>query len=177
MMDNIKTLPDPHMGKVFKTGVPLHRLGERERSQMTDLICSLEQGEEKYHVCTGDLFDRFAVPNHILLSVYEAYSEAAVERPDREFFVLRGNHDGSRDVSKISSFELLELMLRPFKNITVISDEPVSFESMGFVPWHPFKDAEEMAKEFLALDQTVEVIFTHNDIEAFGNYTENLLPT
>ena len=146
MMDNIKTLPDPHMGKAFRTGVPLHRLGERERSQMTDLICSLEQGEETYHVCTGDLFDRFAVPNHVLLAVYEAYSEAAVERPDREFFILRGNHDGSRDINRISSFELLALMLRPFKNITVISDKPaVHAGGLGFIPWHPFKDAEEMA--------------------------------
>ena len=186
MMDNIKTLPDPHMGKAFRTGVPLHRLGEREISQMADLRRSLMDGPETYHVCTGDLFDRFAVPNHILLAVYESYSVAACSRPDRQFIILRGNHDASRDANRISSFELLALMLRPFKNITVISDKPaVHAGGLGFIPWHPFKDAEEMAGEFITgakdvaseFGTEIKVVFTHNDIEAFGDKVENLIPT
>ena len=105
MLDNIKILPDPHIGRKFCTGVPLHRLGEREMSQMADLRRSLMDGPETYHICTGDLFDRFVVPNHVLLAVYERYSVAALSRSDRQFVILRGNHDASRDVSKISSFE------------------------------------------------------------------------
>ena len=176
-MNNIKTLPDPHIGRVFRVGVPLHRLGERERSQLIDLKASLMEGPEEYHVCTGDIMDKFAVPNSILLAVYHSYVKAARARPDRQFYILRGNHDASRDNGKVSSFELLQLMLSSFENITVISEEPYAYGPMGWIPWHPFKTSEEMAGEFVALGQKVEVIFTHNDIEAFGNKTENLIPT
>ena len=175
MLDNIKTLPDPHIGKKFVTGVPLHRLGERELSQMADLRKSLMDGPETYHVCTGDLFDRFVVPNHVLLAVYETYSVAACSRPDRQFVILRGNHDASRDVSKISSFELLALMLQQFGNIHVVDDGPWILDGMGFIPWTPFKDAEEMAGEFGT--KKCKVVFGHWDIEAFGDKTENLIPT
>ena len=179
MMDNIKVLPDPHMGRVFKTGVPLHRLGERELSQMADLRRSLMDGPETYHVCTGDLFDRFAVPNSVLLGVYETYSVAAMACPDRQFIILRGNHDASRDASRISSFELLALMLQQFGNIRVVDDKPWILDGMGFIPWTPFKDAEEMAERFIAGtgDLEIKVIFGHWDVEAFGDKTENLIPT
>ena len=90
-MVNIKTLPDPHIGRVFRVGVPLHRLGERELSQMADLKASLMEGPEEYHVCTGDIFDKFVAPNNVLLAVYEAYAEAARARPDRQFYILRGS--------------------------------------------------------------------------------------
>ena len=178
-MDNIKVLPDPHMGRVFKTGVPLHRLGERELSQMADLRRSLMDGPETYHVCTGDLFDRFAVPNSVLLGVYETYSVAAMACPDRQFIILRGNHDASRDASRISSFELLALMLQQFGNIRVVDDKPWILDGMGFIPWTPFKDAEELAERFIAGtgDLEIKVIFGHWDVEAFGDKTENLIPT
>jgi len=177
MLDNIKILPDPHIGRVFRAGVPLHRLGERELSQKAAFEESLMTGAGNYHVCVGDIFDKFVVPNHILLMVFGAYAAAAKARPDREFYILRGNHDASRDASKVSSFDVLTLLLAQFENITVISYAPATFGPMGFIPWHPFKTSEEMAEEFIALNTKVEVIFTHNDIEAFGDKTENLIQT
>lgn len=179
MLDNIKILPDPHIGRKFVTGVPLHRLGEREKSQMKDLICSLQLGEKEYHVCVGDIFDKFVVPNHVLLMVFGAYAAAAKARPDRKFFILRGNHDASRDASKVSSFDLLKLLLSPYENITVIDDTPATFGPMGFIPWHPFKTSAEMAEEFISMfgDQRFEVIFGHWDVQSFGDKTQNLIPT
>ena len=178
-MNNIKTLPDPHIGRVFRVGVPLHRLGERERSQLIDLKASLMEGPEEYHVCTGDIMDKFAVPNSILLAVYHSYAKAARARPDRQFYILRGNHDASRDNGKVSSFELLQLMLSSFENITVISEEPYAYGPMGWIPWHPFKTSEEMAEEFISMfgDQWFEVIFGHWDVQSFGDKTQNLIPT
>ena len=177
MMNNIKILPDPHIGRKFVTGVPLHRLGEREKSQQIAFQMSLSEGDEKYHVCVGDIFDKSVVPNHVLMRVFETYADAAEARPDRHFFLLRGNHDASRDASKVSSFDVLALLLEHMENITIIRDEPLIYDGMGFIPWHPFKTSEVMAEEFLDLNQKVGVIFTHNDVEAFGDKTENLIQT
>jgi DNA repair exonuclease SbcCD nuclease subunit len=89
--------------------------------RIADLKKSLNEGPEEYHVCVGDIFDKFVVPNSILLMVFGAYIDAAKARPDQHFFILRGNHDASRDSSKVSSFDLLKLLLARYENITVNS--------------------------------------------------------
>ena len=175
----VTVLGDPHIGKVFKTGVPLHRLGDQEKIQMDQFEKSLMSGIEKYHVCVGDIFDKFVVPNHILLSVFKTYKKATLTLPERKFFILEGNHDASRDIHKTSSFDLLKLLLEPYTNIFIVSKLPMAFGPIGFIPWHPFKTSTEMAELFIRKygDELFEVIFTHNDIESFGDKTDNLIQT
>ena len=53
-----RPIGDPHLGRVFKTGVPTHRLGDRER-----LV------EEQFYV---EISDRISVPVIIMGDLFES---------------------------------------------------------------------------------------------------------
>lgn len=52
---------DPHLARAFRTGVPLHRLGDREEMVWQDFQQQLETSAE-VTIILGDLFDKFVVP-------------------------------------------------------------------------------------------------------------------
>lgn len=58
----------------------------------------------------GDLFDSFNVPNTDLLATYRIFDHWL--RKGFQLFAMRGNHDASKDSSKLSSFDLLGELLR-----------------------------------------------------------------
>lgn len=176
----VEVLGDPHLGRVFKNGVPLHRRGEREESQWQDLQASLDDvAGADIHVCMGDLFDSFVVPPEIVLQAANLYWNAAEEHPDVTYFVLRGNHDGSRDSDRASSFDLFAALMADQPNIRVIRQFPTVWNDLLFVPWHPFDTAEQMVRWALDLygDMTpFSAVFGHWEIDSFGGADENLLP-
>ena len=51
-------LGDPHLGRTFVHGVPLHRRGEREVMMWRNFAQSLSNVTTPLHICLGDLFDR-----------------------------------------------------------------------------------------------------------------------
>ena len=131
-VNDITFLGDPHLGKRFVTGVPLHRRGEREESQWKDFERSIWTCTTPVHVCMGDIFDKFIVPPEVVIRVATIYMEAS---KDVEYFIILGNHDASRDQSRGSSFDLLQAILTPIKNVTLIrSAEGFEKDGIGFVP-------------------------------------------
>lgn len=178
----LRLLGDPHLGRKFTAGVPPYRRGEREHSVERSFKLSLSALKGvRLHVCVGDLFDKFRVPEEIILMAAQAYRDAAEIYPDCTFVVLRGNHDASRDTDHKSSFDVFEALMSGIPNVKVVSEKPVSLEVekewFVFYPWHPFKNAAAIAKEaerpvgFWAVG--------HWDIESFGEdnaSTDNMVP-
>lgn len=176
----LRFLGDVHAGKQFINDVPLHRRGEREQEVLHDFFRQLLIPGDgvTLHVQVGDLFDQFKVSNEVLWSVAEAYAAAARANPSVTYLLYPGNHDLSRDSSKVSSLQILDRILMPYRNIEILW-EVQAFESTvgwtGVLPWHPFKSAAELASELLLLSESkvFDVVFCHCDIT--GD-TPNLIP-
>ena len=134
-------------------------------------------------VIMGDIFDKFVVSPTVVLFAARVIRAAAQANEGTIFVVLRGNHDGSRDTTMKSSFDLLEALLSDIENVLVVSDEPIGFvaseATLGFAPWHPFKNAAEIADELCTASPTEEftAVFGHWDVDDFGGENPNLIPT
>ena len=112
----ILCIGDPHFGKRFTTGVPKHRLGEREVNMLAEFK-RLIRYKADYIIIMGDLFDKFIVSPTVLYTVYEALSEIT----DTLIYIIPGNHDLSKDVTKTSSFTLFgKLVNSTLENVKVI---------------------------------------------------------
>lgn len=173
----VKVLGDVHLGRSFRTGVPLNRIGDREQWQFRTFVESISTGDEPVHICMGDLFDRFVVSTNTLIETYMAYAEASSRNPTRSFFIIQGNHDISRDTDKASSFDVLELLLKGFQNIYFVRKPMVmNFpEPVLFMPYDAFKTGKELFQE--VPDQNYAAIFGHYDITCIaGNEPHNLAP-
>ena len=53
-----KLIGDPHLGRVFKTGVPTHRIGERETDVTLDFTQQVSSSDNTPIIVMGDLFDK-----------------------------------------------------------------------------------------------------------------------
>lgn len=187
-MTTITDLGDVHLGRKFTNGVPLNRRGDREWLVWQDFEQSLMNCDTEFHIQPGDLFDMFAVPEALVLQVAAAYRQAAHRNEDTTYIIMRGNHDASRDTSKASSFDVLVELLAGVDNIEVLRDVTIlgpsrSFEGspnhIGFIPWHPFKSAEELAQELVkqANGGRLFRVYGHFETESFGGDDFNLIPT
>lgn len=168
---NVEWLGDPHMGRKFKTGVPLHRLGDREEMQWKQLEDELLATEADVHVCMGDIFDKFIVSPETVLRVAGLYHTACEGKPNTQFILIKGNHDVSRNAEKASSFDLLLRIVQKYGNMWVVDQEPVVWENLGFVPYDPFHPTTELLAE---LPDDLDAVFGHWDVVDFGG--ENVLP-
>lgn len=166
-----EVLGDPHLGRKFETGVPLHRRGEREHLQREKFLASLMNAKAEVHVTMGDLFDKFIVPPEVVLFAAHAYMRAAEDNPNTLYVVLRGNHDVSRNADKRSSWDLFCALVYQHPNVWAIDEHPVEYEGMLFVPYDPFNyDHLEVH-----LNDGIEIVFGHFDIVDFGGH--NVAPT
>ena len=164
----IELMGDPHLGRRFKTGTPLHRLGDREEMVWKDFEASLQQPADM-HICLGDLFDKFVVPVAVVLRAADLYIAAAEENLNTRFVVLRGNHDVSRDSALKSSFDIFTRLVGDL--VTVI-DEPTVIGDLGFIPYDAFTSAEDQVRQ---LPDGLTTVFMHHDVVDFGG--EHVIPT
>lgn len=175
IFDDLTALGDVHLGRKFTTGVPKHRLGEREEMVWKDFENSVRNCTTKYHVQVGDLFDTFVVAPEVVLRAAEIYMKAIALNGDDVFYILyRGNHDASRDVMKKSSFDLFYELMRGHKQIKVVTNDPYMTSDYAFIPWHPFRSAQEQAE--LLSDRKFKAVFGHFDVESFGGSEFNVIP-
>lgn len=176
----IKILGDVHLGKRWKNGVPLARRGDRERLQWAEFEAHLNDVEDaEAHVQVGDLFDEAVVPFGTIWRASRAYISAAQAHPDVEYFLYRGNHDASRDVEKVTAFQIFSALVADY--VTVAQDEPVGFETEGgerhlFMPWHPVKTAAEMVEEYADLLGETSTIWGHWDVDGRQAESSNYIP-
>lgn len=172
----IRILGDTHLGRKFERGVPLHRRGEREVMQWSDFEKSLNDVDGcAIHVMLGDLFDKWAVPYEVIARAAKLYKQAKAKNPSVVYVVLRGNHDASRDLERVSAFALFSELVHP--HVVVVDDCVLTFPAGGaaFLPWHPVLSAGEIVDQWSKIIQGSEVAFGHWDVVAPEDKF-NLLP-
>lgn len=192
----VEVLGDPHLGKRFISGVPLHRRGEREEMVWHDFQNSLILTQADVHVCMGDLFDNFIVNPQTMLLAAGYYGAAATRNTDTQYIVLQGNHDMSRDKDKTSSFRIFQELVKPYKNIIVVTSASminVRGKLFAFFAYDPFLNSEEMVTELTnSMDKALadgkqiagiqkgsikfDAVFGHWDLDSFGEMPHNMFP-
>lgn len=177
----VNFIGDPHFGRKFGD-VPLHRRGDREAMQLALFKAKLEE-EADICVMVGDLFDTFTVSNETLVVVWEALYDAAKLHIARQYIMVMGNHDISRDAGLVSSFEVLKQMCEALPNITFVTNIHEFMmdgdnDPMLVVPYSAFKTADQAITEYFANTnptQKFSMIIGHWDTMAVGDQ-HNLIP-
>lgn len=174
----IKRLGDPHLGRVFVHGVPLHNRGKREEmvwNEFADHVATSKKFD--MHICMGDLFDKAVVPYNVIRRAAEIYINAAEYCTDTTFVILKGNHDWMRDLELPSAFDIFAKIVAPYKNIVCIDDARV-LNGIAFFAWHPTKTMKEQIAHVTKqlVDQKVTVAYGHWDLESYGGSDLNLIP-
>lgn len=177
MSGSIQFLGDTHLGRKFKTGVPLHRIGDREKmveEEFKRRLLNLPE-DTKVHIHLGDLFDKPMVSPDVILMAATTYIRASFRNPDTVFYILLGNHDASRDSSKKTAFDLFSAIVGPYENIIPVK-APTYLEehNLGLLPYNVFGTAEEYLEDMVAHYVPATVI-GHWDILDFGG--DNVIPT
>lgn len=173
-----KLMGDPHLGRAFLNDVPLHRRGEREQMQWADFARRLDPEGAPFHICMGDLFDKPVVPPAVVLTAALGYIGAAREHPSTEFYVIRGNHDASRDLQATTSFDLFQHLVSRESNITVVYGVVhIPAIKACLFGWQPIEPAAEYVTGALGEGATgVEIVFGHWDTDPRSD-PHNLIPT
>lgn len=169
----VALIGDPHLGRKFETGVPLHRRGERERNQLANFQEQLVQ-EVDAVVMVGDLFDHPHVGFKTVLDAYIAIDAAAVATGN-DIFLLAGNHDLPRRLEVVGAFEMLEALLDGHPQVTIVK-RPWAWEELAFFPWQWDTCA---ADQVAAIHDNgrVEVAIGHWDLQSFGGDDSHMAPT
>ena len=167
----IQTIGDVHLGRVFKTGVPLDRRGDREGEVWDTFKDQVRAPGSDLKVIMGDLFDEFVVPPEVVIGAAMCLHEATAP-----VIILRGNHDASRNSEKMSSFDLLMALVGQNPNIQFAAGEaPLVQGGRAFFGWHPFVSAAEMAEK-LPDDGSVTEVYGHWDTTLHTENDHNLIP-
>lgn len=182
----VSTMGDPHLARKFVTGVAPAKKGIREAMVREHFKAHVnlfpDTGvQTALHICIGDLFDKFRVPEEDILFAAQTYIEAAAKNENTVYVILRGNHDASRDTELKSSFDVFRELVRGVGNILVVDEKAellkIHAETFVFYPWHPFKTAAEIAAEINP--EPGFFAFGHWDILSFNedsSATDNLIP-
>ena len=171
-MTNFTCMGDQHLGRAFKSGVPLHRVGEREALIHAQFARELMHVTTELHINLGDMFDKFVVAPEVVLFAADTYARAAKANRNTHYIVMRGNHDVSRDLSRSSSFEIFTRLVASVSNITVVGDNPLVIGNLGFLSYNAFGTALEGVN---SLPDNLTRIFTHFDYVDWGG--DHVLPT
>lgn len=171
---------DVHLGKSFRTNVPLHRIGDREALVWGEFERQLSEPAD-VTIVMGDLFDKFVVPPEVVLRAFEKIR--MLDAAGRRIFILRGNHDASRDTQKASSFDILKALLGSDESINAsVVEYPqyarVDHKVLLLCGWMPFCAADgAISNAGVNLwNEPVAAAFGHWDVTQHGEDTHNLIP-
>lgn len=105
-------LNDLHVGAVRTGGTTPKSAYELRRyisQSFENLIETVPAGSDL--MILGDLFDAYSVPYLDLLATYMALDLWCTQRPQQTLYLVAGNHDLSKTVSTMSSFQFLGKLL------------------------------------------------------------------
>jgi predicted phosphodiesterase len=175
--DRIHLIGDPHFGKDFRNGTPLHRRGEREKMQRDQFILELNTPNVEMIVMVGDLFDKPFVPLPVLSQVIGDVVDVAQARRGVKFVFMAGNHDKSRQLDVRGAWDIFRLAVGWLPNVVVVDD----FASDGdvvFFAWRWDSSAELQVMD-LVDDKTfthINHVIGHWDMKDFGGDTSHMVP-
>ena len=164
---------DPHLGKKFEAGVPLHRRGERERKQLQHFINELEV-EADVIIIVGDLFDHPYVGYSVVDAAARALLSAAERNDNRRYYVMAGNHDLPRLITSVGAFHDLEQRLEGrYWNLRVVR-RPLVEEGIAFFPWEWDRRADAQVKD--VENEEAYLAVGHWDLSMFEGKDDHLAP-
>lgn len=167
---NIYKIGDPHLGRKFKTGVPLHRRGERERKQMEHFKQELAVSCA-VNCMVGDLFDEPVQPLSLIFEVASLYMDAARANPQTLFVLMAGNHDLHKEIERKGAFHLLKLCLSGIDNIVVLT-EPAVIGGVAYFPWQYDRTSIQQLEGISG----AKIAIGHWDLKDFGGDVSHLCP-
>lgn len=163
-------LGDPHLGRKFINNVPLHRRGEREEMVWADFEQSVMKPKHQLHVCMGDLFDSAYVSYDTIFRAAQIYRKAP---KSTTYVVLRGNHDASRDLEKVSAFDLFREIVRGSAFVIEGYGYPLNEQMVAF-GWDPVVPAATLVRDYPWDGETIAL--GHWDVDPRSS-PFNLIPT
>lgn len=167
---------DPHMGRDFRNGVPLHRRGEREAMQRQQFIDELNTPDVDLVVMVGDLFDKPFVPLPVLSQVINDVLDAARARPDVTFVYMAGNHDRSRQVETQGAWDIFALAVSWVENIDIVESYAV-LDDVAFFPWDWSITAFDQVDQLSTTPTPgISAFVGHWDMKDFGGDTSHMAP-
>lgn len=164
---------DVHIGRKFKTGVPLNRRGEREemfytkfKEEIAKGINEVKVGRSAGVVQLGDLFDTFSVGYTDLFKVMSALYEFEINQVHAYF--LAGNHDLAKDQTKISALKALQHLTNGWNYVHFIIDHPFLFSLSNnqdqyglMVPFSHTQTLEEQLEPFAEYKGKIQYMYGH----------------
>lgn len=171
--DGVWLMGDPHLGRDFRNGTPLHRRGEREIMQREQFRAELRPENAKNVVMVGDLFDKPFVSLSVITTAIRDVIEAAQERPDTMYYFMAGNHDLSRQIGVQAAWQVFELAVGWVPNIQVVS-EPIAVQGMMLYPWQWEVTALEQVEKYGG--PSCDIAIGHWDMKDFGGDTSHMCP-
>ena len=162
---------DPHLGRRFERGVPLHRRGHREALQLAQFRNELNAPNVDRVVVMGDLFDHPHVGFHVVLSAYEAMAASV-----NDIILLTGNHDEPRNLKVVSAIDVMAELLAPLEHVHVVRRNAVQIGNVAVFPWDWTSTAEEQVAQFVQTDE-IHTIAGHWDMMSFGGDDSHIAPT
>ena len=165
---------DVHLGRKFRNkDIPLDKRGVREQilrlrfQQYVDLaIKSVKSGNYKLVIQLGDLFDSFAVPYEDLLFAYEQLSK--FNRENVTCYIIAGNHDLSKDTSRVNALAMLKKMLGD-KCVHIITEDyqvihdNLNNEQHVLIPYNHEDDSRKNLRPFRIIGDIKSYIYGHFD--------------
>lgn len=168
---------DPHLGKKFETGVPLHRRGEREKLQMERFISELNTPGVDYNIMVGDLFDHPHVGYGVTVAAAEAYRAAAKYNCSTSYIAMAGNHDLPRNLGVVGAWDAFEHMTASLHNL-VVTTKPWWSRDGQFIcfPWDWKRSAvEQLPIEGMTMFKGY-VAIGHWDLRSYGGDDSHIAP-
>lgn len=169
----VHLIGDPHMGKRFDVGVPLHRRGEREMKQTIRFQQELNSDADVI-VVVGDLFDHPYVPYAIVDAVAKAIRGAADNNPETDYIVMAGNHDVPRNITAVGAFHDLEDRLRDRSENLYIARRPLWHRGLAIFPWEWDRRAADQVGDLNGKQSYAAV--GHWDMVAYEGKNDHLAP-
>lgn len=126
---------DIHLGRQFRTGVPLDRRGEIEEKFWEAFTKVMQKPIQQKVVQLGDLFDAPVVDNDVLWRAYDIIRYGANKNPDTTFYFIAGNHDLSKDEAEVPAIRILRELLRDCENVFFVLDVPMQVGNCTLIPW------------------------------------------
>lgn len=165
---------DVHLGRKFRNkDIPLDKRGVREQilklrfQQYVDLAIKLiKSGKYNFVVQLGDLFDSFAVSYEDLLFAYEQLSK--FNQNNITCYILAGNHDLSKDTSRVSALSMLKKMLGDVCVHIVTEDYQVIHDNLNneqhvLIPYNHEDDSRKNLRPFRIIAGCKSYIYGHFD--------------
>lgn len=145
---------DAHNG-VNRTGgtTPLSfaLLNNYVSQKFNKLLALMDEEEDGKLLVNGDLFDSFSVSNNVMSDVYGSFYRALDAGSIDKLYLARGNHDLSKDTTKLSSFDLLgEMLALAFPNSVYVLTEPYLHDDFAVIPHAPNQDIFDLQLEAAA---------------------------